>query len=406
MRFKKAGTVLALSLISVFCYPLLACVKLPSPSEPTPEKIVLELQRSELDRSEEAAEETDDITELTKLTDQVDLAISAMSLGEKVSGLLIVTIGGLDSEAYETFLSEIPAAGFLMGRANLAADKFTIRNFIENLQNQAEFPLVFAVDQEGSPVARISGDRFPGARKLGMGDPVDTAEAFVARQQLVDAVGANVNFGLIADVSLGPRAYIHPRSFSTDVDTVADHVKAALVPVPEVAQTLKHFPGHGLVLEDSHRMVPRSEISFRDWRLSHAIPFEVGIQAGADLVMMGHIRVPAVSKDPATLSDDWVQILRHDLGFEGVIITDDLRMLLRSGEESYQQAPALAIAALQAGNDLLLMAVDPASDPTYETYREMVFEMEEAVRDGRLSEERVNESLRRVLMLRSSLGVP
>ena len=378
----------------------------PSATEPTPEKIVLELQSPELDKSEGETEETYEVTELANLNDQVDMAISAMSVEEKVSGLLIVTIGGLDSEVHETFLSEIPAAGFLMGRANLAADKFAIRNFIENLQSQADFPLVFAVDQEGSPVARIPGDRFPGARKLGMGDPVHTSEAFLARQQLVDAVGANVNFGLIADVSLGPRAYIHPRSFSTNVDTVADHVKAAIVPVPEVAQTLKHFPGHGLVFEDSHWTVPRSEISFRDWRLSHAIPFEVGIQAGADLVMMGHIRVPAVSKDPATLSDDWVQILRRDLGFEGVIITDDLRMLLRSGEEEYQQAPALAVAALQAGNDLLLMAVDPAADPTYETYREMVFEMEKAVRDGRIREEQINESLRRVLILRSSLGVP
>jgi beta-N-acetylhexosaminidase len=263
------------------------------------------------------------------------------------------------------------------------------------------------VDQEGNPVARIPGDQFPGARVLGAGDTSATAEAFLARQQLVDRAGANVNFGVVADVSLGSGAYIHSRSFSTDPAVASEHVAvAASAEVPEVAQTLKHFPGHGLVFADSHRVVPSSDISWEQWRTTHALPFEAGIAAGAELVMTGHIRVPSVSQDPATLSDDWVRILREDLGFEGVIITDDLRMLRNSGEAQYQDPAALAVAALVSGHDLILLAVDPAVDPTYETYTLMLDAMEQAVVDGRVSQEQVAESLRRVLTLRTVLGTP
>ena len=122
--------------------------------------------------------------------------------------------------------------------------------------------------------------------------------------------------------------------------------------------------------------------------------------------MTGHIRVPSVSQDPASLSDDWVRILREDLGFDGVIITDDLRMLRNSGEEQYQDPAAIAVAALVSGHDLIMLAVDPAVDPTYETYTLMLDAMEQAVVDGRVSEEQVAESLRRVLTLRTVLGTP
>ncbi len=122
--------------------------------------------------------------------------------------------------------------------------------------------------------------------------------------------------------------------------------------------------------------------------------------------MTGHIRVPSVSKDPASLSDDWVRILREDLGFEGVVITDDLRMLRNSGEEQYREPAALAVAALVSGHDLIMLAVDPAADPTYDTYTQMLDAMEQAVLDGQVSLEQVEQSLRRVLTLRSVLGTP
>jgi beta-N-acetylhexosaminidase len=338
---------------------------------------------------------------------RIDAAVSGMTLREKLAGLLVVSVGGMDPSVHQEFLKKIPASGFLLQRSNLQGDVYTIRDFISALHEHSDFPLVVAVDQEGNPVARIPGDQFPGARILGTGDTDITADAFLARQELVDQSGANVNFGVVADVSRGRGAYIHSRSFSTDPVVVAEHVAVAVgAGVPEVAQTLKHFPGHGLVFADSHRVVPRSDISIDDWRSSHALPFAAGIDAGAELVMMGHIRVPALSVDPASLSDDWVTLLRLELGFGGVIITDDLRMLINSREARYQDEAALAVAALVAGNDLIMLLVDPARDPTYQTYQLMLDAMEAAILEGVVQEDQVDASLRRVLTLRSTLGKP
>lgn len=341
------------------------------------------------------------------LEQRIDDAIEGMDLRTQLAGLMVVTVSGMDPAVHQEFLNEVPAAGFLLLAGNLQGDVYTIRDFISALHESSDFPLITAVDQEGNPVARIPGDQFPGARVLGAGDVAATAEAFLARQQLVDRAGANVNFGVVADVSLGSGAYIHSRSFSTDPAIASEHVAvAASAEVPEVAQTLKHFPGHGLVFADSHRVVPSSDIDFEQWRSTHALPFEAGIAAGAELVMTGHIRVPSVSKDPASLSDDWVRILREDLAFGGVVITDDLRMLRNSGEEQYRDPAALAVAALVSGHDLIMLAVDPAEDPTYETYTLMLDAMEQAVAEGVVSEEHVEASLRRVLTLRSALGTP
>jgi beta-N-acetylhexosaminidase len=122
--------------------------------------------------------------------------------------------------------------------------------------------------------------------------------------------------------------------------------------------------------------------------------------------MTGHFRVPAISRDPASLSDDWISIARNELGFEGVIITDDLRMLKSSGEEAYSDLATVAVAALVAGNDLLLTAVDPGTDPELETYDRMMDALIEAVESGMVSEQSVDESLHRVLRLRQGLGTP
>lgn len=398
-RGRISGLILGTALALTSC-------TLPTPVAPeTPDTVVLELQPDPPPAPPVAAEP--EAEQLDPLQRRIDEAIASMDLRTKLAGLLVVTVSGMDPSVHQEFLDRVPAAGFLLLGGNLQGDVYTIRDFISALHEGSEFPLITAVDQEGNPVARIPGDEFPGARVLGAGDTSVTQEAFLARQQLVDRAGANVNFGVVADVSLGSGAYIHSRSFSTDPAVVSEHVAvAAIAEVPEVAQTLKHFPGHGLVYADSHRVVPSSDISFEEWRATHALPFEAGITAGAELVMTGHIRVPSVSKDPATLSDDWVRILREDLGFQGVIITDDLRMLRNSGEDQYQDPAALAVGALVAGHDLIMLAVDPATDPTYETYTLMLDALEQAVVDGRVSEDQVDTSLRRVLALRSVLGTP
>ena len=336
---------------------------------------------------------------------RIDDELASSELREKLAGLMVVTIAGMDSNRQLEFLQRVPAAGFLMLKGNLQGGPEAISVFMAELQADQEFPLLITVDQEGSPIARIAGDDFPGARELGAGPVEATTNAFLARQELVASTGSNVNFGVVADVSQGSGAYIHNRAFSTDSDVVSEHVRAAVeARVPGVAQTIKHFPGHGMVFADTHKVVPSVEMPFDQWRSTHGEPFVAGIAAGADLVMMAHIRVTTVSKDPASLSDDWIGILRNDLGFDGVIITDDLRMLKRSGEEAYQDPATVMVQALVAGNDLLMWAVDPASDPDYGTYDLILDALVQAVESGLVSEEQVDASLERVLRLRIMLA--
>lgn len=331
--------------------------------------------------------------------------ITSRDLRSKLAGLMMVTVAGMDPEAHRQFLERVPAAGFLMQKSNLVGGVEPTRFLVDALQADGEFPLLIAVDQEGSPVARIAGDAFPGARVLGESGVTATAEAFLARQELVASAGPNVNFGVVADVSGGSGAYIHNRSFSTDPASTSEHVAAAVgARVVGVAQTLKHFPGHGLVFADTHKEVPLSSISLSQWQANHAPPFVVGISGGVELVMMAHIRVATVSKDPASLSNDWVDILRNDLGFEGVVITDDLSMLQRSGEAEYQDPAATMVAALVAGNDLLLLAVDPAKSPGYGVYDDVLDALVASVESGVVSLEQVERSLERVLALRYQLG--
>lgn len=343
-----------------------------------------------------------DPLEESRLALQVE--IEGMDLREKVSGLLVVTLAGMDPENFRSFVEDTPVAGFLLLKGNLQGGNETIRGFVDAVQEGQQHPLLMSVDQEGSPIARIPGDREPGARELGRGPVEETARVFTERQEFVASTGANVNYGVVADVSPGSGAYIHNRSFGTDPVVVSEHVVAALrAKHPDVAQTLKHFPGHGLVYEDTHKEIPSTSLSLDEWRGTHALPFVAGLNEDPELVMLAHIRVLSISIDPASLSNDWVDILRLDLGYDGVIITDDLGMLQDSGEEAYQDLAQVALAALVAGNDLIMVAVNQGEDPDFSTYSAIVDALVSAVESGVVSEDQVDASLLRVLELRDSL---
>lgn len=331
--------------------------------------------------------------------------IAGMTVREKVAGLVVASVAGNDPQAFRSFATQYPVAGFLLLGTTVNQSLDATKVFAREVQRGRDIPLLLAADQEGGVVSRLPGDSFPAPLDLGQGSTSKTTETFLSRQKLIRQAGLNVNFGVVADVSPGSLAYIHNRSFGEDPDLVTDHVVAALGgSVPRVAQTLKHFPGHGLVFEDSHKEIPATSLRLKKWRSTHAKPFIAGVSHGVDLVMMAHIRVLSVSKDPASVSNDWVDILRDELGFDGVIITDDLAMLAASGEEQYQDLAATAVAALIAGNDLIMVVVSPREAPTYATYARIIDALELAVTSGVVSEDQVDASLMRVLALRESLA--
>lgn len=382
-----------------------ACTIVDVPEVEVPETVVVDLQPST--ETPEPVEEVVDPNSPEAIRVRVEEDVAQMDLRSKLAGLMMVTIKGMSPEEHQEFLERIPVAGFLLSSSNLEGGAAPTRAFVTKLQDDQLVPLLIAVDQEGGPVTRIRGDDKPGAQVLGQGGVEETEQAFRSRQELVLSAGVNVNFGVVADVSGGRSTYIHERSFSTEPSVVADHVLAALGPdIPGVAQTLKHFPGHGMVAEDTHTVVPSAAVDKASWWDTHALPFVAGVDAGADMVMSAHIRVPSVSKDPASLSDDWVAILRDEMGFQGIIVTDDLAMLQNSGEEKYQDPAATMVAALVAGNDLLLLTANPAGDPNYEIYDRALDALVASVEAGNPSVEHVDASLVRVLTLRWSLGRP
>lgn len=211
--------------------------------------------------------------------------------------------------------------------------------------------------------------------------------------------GLNLDFAPVADVNTNPaNTVIGNRAFSSDPAVAAQMVASAVQGFHDagILCTLKHFPGHGDTAEDSHYGTASSTKTWAEMRETELKPFAAGIAAGADVVMTAHITTPNATQDglPASLSYTMLtERLRGELGFTGVICTDSLSM--QAIRDHYSAAEA-AVTALNAGADLLLMPPD---------LPEAFDGVLEAVQNGTISEERLNESVRRILMLKQKAGL-
>jgi beta-N-acetylhexosaminidase len=259
-------------------------------------------------------------------------------------------------------------------------------------------PLLISTDQETGIVVRLGppATQFPGNMAVGAGRSVaDSRTAAAITGSELRAVGINQNFGPVADVNVNPlNPVIGVRSFSSDPQLTADMTAAAVRGYErdgKIAATAKHFPGHGDTETDSHTGIPEIDHTRAEWEKIDAPPFEAAIGAGIDSIMTAHIVVPALdpSEDPATLSKPIMTgILRQELGYDGVVITDSLGMAGVRDKYGDDQVPILA---LEAGVDQLLRP--PEMDLAYNSTLD-------AVRSGRISQERLNQSVLRVLTLK------
>ncbi len=201
-----------------------------------------------------------------------------------------------------------------------------------------------------------------------------------------------------------PASFISGRVLGADAEGAAARVASAVAGERgTVASTLKHFPGHGAAPGDSHSSIPSAPLGLDEWRAGPSVPFVAGIDAGAELVMTGHLAYPAVDPAPASLSPEWHRILRDELGFDGVVVTDDMLMLQHNGLPEYADPGENAVRAVAAGSDLLLyvLPADPATMGI--TVGGLVTSLVGAVHTGRISEERLDEAAARVLTLRRTL---
>jgi beta-N-acetylhexosaminidase len=276
------------------------------------------------------------------------------------------------------------------------------------LQKASKIPLLISTDQEMGLVTRIGppATQLPGNMALGAGRSTQDAEeaARITAQEL-RAMGINQNFAPDADVNSNPaNPIIGVRSFSSDPELAADMVKAQVTGYEgrrwfdndSVTSTAKHFPGHGDTSEDSHTSLPVSNRTLEQWRQIDAPPFQAAIAARIDSIMTAHIQVPQIdpSGNPATLSPRVITgLLREELKYDGVIITDSLEM---AGVRKLHSDAEIPVLAIKAGVDQLLMPPNLGL---------AIDSVVKAVRSGEISEQRIDESVLRILKMKLLRGV-
>lgn len=328
--------------------------------------------------------------------------VANASIRERVASITMGTQPGTSAEELGAFVSRTDIGGFILMGDNIPNDPAQLADLTTSLSGtNTDLPLLIAVDQEGGEVTRIPWDDHASAITLKTLEPDAAGEAFADRAKLLSDGGVNINFGIVADYSPDPSHFIYGRSLGTSPETASSRVTAAVTAESgSVLSTLKHFPGHGATSGDSHLSLPSTPMSYDEWSGSVAQPFISGIAAGAELLMYGHLTYTAVDAKPASLSAEWHRIAREDLGFDGVAVTDDLGMLLNSGEDARTDPVQNAIEALDAGNDLLLWIA--GADEAGLTA--MIDGVTNAVDTGRIADDRLTEAATRVTELRLSIG--
>lgn len=323
--------------------------------------------------------------------------VASASTREKVGSIVMGTAGGVDGDALRAFADENALGGFILMGDNVPGSQEELATLTAGLSADPAYPLLIAIDQEGGVVSRLPWDQLPAADSLKYEVPEASESAFSERAALLSAAGVNVNFGIVADISAAPGEFIYDRALGTTPEDGAARVAAAVRGEQgSVFSTLKHFPGHGAAPGDSHSVIPATAMTLDEWRGLDAVPFAAGIEAGAELLMFGHLAYESVDPLPASLSPEWHRIAREDLGFSGVATTDDLGMLVSSGLPEYQDPAQNAARALNAGNDLLVFVV--GSDPA--TLTATIDGVVQAVESGGVPVERLDEAAIRVAELR------
>ncbi|WP_227530827.1 glycoside hydrolase family 3 N-terminal domain-containing protein [Microbacterium tenebrionis] len=327
--------------------------------------------------------------------------VEQMTPAEQASSIVMGHIPTADPAKLADYMGTTDLGGFILMGANVPNSEAELRAVTAALASSADVPPLIAIDQEGGDVSRLPWDDFASSIALKERPVAQTAAAFAARASLVARAGANVNFGVIADTTGDASSFIYRRSLGADPASAAERVAAAVTAEePLVASTVKHFPGHGAAPGDSHQLIPSTDESLAEWRRTDALPFEAGVEAGASLLMFGHLAYTAVDEEPASLSSRWHEIARDELGFGGVIVTDDLGMLISTGLPQYADPVDNAVSAVAAGTDLVLMVVH--STPS--TAGQMATGIAEAVDEGTLPADRLQEAAERVMTLRLELA--
>lgn len=340
-----------------------------------------------------------------------------MTVEEKAGQLFIVNLELLDqkngnyyewrrfTKRMKKSLDKYHIGGVILFSRNIAGRKQT-EKLVTRLQENSSIPLFISVDEEGGDVARIANNKKMGTTVFQtmeeIGKTKDASYVYNMGETIgseISSLGFNVDFAPVADVKTSElNLEIGTRSFGGDPDKVAEFTSAFVKGIQKqnVSATLKHFPGQGSSSGDTHIESVNIDSSIASLRKNDFVPFEAGIAAGADFVMVSHISVSKVTEtaQPASMSSLVMDtILRDELGFQGVIITDAMDMA--SITDNYTSAEA-AYGAVSGGADIVLMPLDLEM-----AYNEII----SRINNGSISKERLDASVLRILTVKFMRGI-
>ena len=332
--------------------------------------------------------------------DQAQVILDKMSLEEKIGQMFLIRYSD-DQTALSDIAQYNPGGILLFAKDFENHTKESIKAQLDTCQQASGTPLIIGVDEEGGVVTRIS--RFTNFRSERFKSPQDLyAEGGFERIAsdtdekcaLLKSIGINVNLAPVADVSEDPSSFIYDRTIGQNAEITSEYVRTVVgrMKANGMGSALKHFPGYG-DNGDTHTDIITDTRPLGAFVSGDLLPFQAGIDEGTDIVLVSHNIVSCMDPDyPASLSPTVHALLRNTIGFDGVIMTDDLVM---SAITEYTDGKSASVQAVIAGNDLLC-----CSD-----YAVQVPAVIEAVKSGVISEERINESAKRIIQMKLDLGI-
>lgn len=335
--------------------------------------------------------------------DPVILLLNSMTVEEKLGQLLIV--GYNNDEQAEKMIKDHKIGGMVLYRRNYDDFEklYQLTQGLKDLNQDSSFPLWIAMDEEGGTVTRLPPGKtpIPDARKVGSFEDLELTRAtgWIIGRELA-AAGVNLDFAPVVDIVSNPiNTFMLKRCYGSTPQMVSDHGVAFLKGLHEsgVLGCAKHFPGHGGTAVDSHKGMPVIETPLEEWIQHDAVPFQAMMDAGTDMIMVGHLAFPKIDSSglPASMSPVFLkEQLRERMGYQGLIITDDIEMQGYPQTGSRQET---IIKTFLAGVDLF------AIGPTPETQLEVLDALMEGFEKGRISEERINESITRIIKAKAKL---
>lgn len=338
-------------------------------------------------------------TELPQKERTVRNLLSGMSLEEKVGQMFFVRC---PTGMAANYVSQYHLGGYILfGRDFQDKSAQEVTGTIASYQAAADIPMLIGVDEEGGTVVRVSSNPnlFPYRRLSPQalykdGGLEAIREDALTKSETLLQYGINVNLAPVADVCTDPDDFMYNRSFGQDAQATAEYVETVVTAMKEagIGSVLKHFPGYGNNI-DTHTGVAVDERSYETFTSSDFLPFAAGIAAGVGAVLVSHNVVNCIDDTlPASLSPEVHRILREELGFEGVVLTDDLAM---DAVEAYAEDGSVAVLAVQAGNDLVVTT----------DFTEQIPLVIAAVENGEIDEAVIDAAVTRVLGWKYDLGL-